>query len=68
MNRYRGSDEALEREIAAVQGLVRLRVRRTNADLRELELALRDLRRERARRRGVAPATEVVAASSAAST
>jgi hypothetical protein len=51
MSPFRGSDEDLEREIAAVQGLVRVRLRRANVDLRELDEALRDLRRELRRRR-----------------
>jgi hypothetical protein len=51
MVRFRGSDEEIEREIAAVQGLVRVRLRRANEDLRELETALAELRRELKRRR-----------------
>ena len=50
MTDFRGSDEALEREIAAVEGLVRVRLRRANDSLRELEVALDELRRERRRR------------------
>ena len=53
MSTFRGSDEALEREIETVRGLVQLRLRRASGELRELERALRELRRERARRRGV---------------
>jgi hypothetical protein len=51
MSPYRGSDAELEREIAAVRGLVPVRVRRASEDLRELERALADLRRELRRRR-----------------
>jgi hypothetical protein len=59
MTPFRGSDEDLEREIATVQGMVRVRLRRANGDLRELDDALRDLRRELRRRRGsVAVAAE----------
>ncbi|HTT15902.1 MAG TPA: hypothetical protein VMH49_00875 [Thermoplasmata archaeon] len=47
---FRGSDEQLEREIDAVHRLVRVRLQRANDDLRELESALRELRRERRRR------------------
>ena len=50
MNGFRGSDEALDREIAALERTARVRVRRTAAELRELERDLRELRRERARR------------------
>ena len=50
MSAFRGSDEDLDHEIAAVQTLVRVRLRRATADLRELETALTDLRRERRRR------------------
>jgi len=51
MSPFRGSDGDLDREIAAVEGLVRVRLRRANDDLRELETALKELRRERRRRR-----------------
>ena len=51
MKRFRGSDDTLDREIAAVEGIVRVRVRRTVEELRELERDLRELKRERARRR-----------------
>jgi hypothetical protein len=51
MTGFRGSDEQLDREIAALEGIARVRVRRVAADLRELERDLRELRRERARRR-----------------
>lgn len=51
MSGFRGSDEALDREIAAIEGIAKVRVRRVGAEVRELERDLRDLRRERARRR-----------------
>lgn len=51
MSSFRGSDEALEREIAAIEGIAKVRVRRVSAELRDLERALSELRRERARRR-----------------
>ncbi len=57
MSRFRGSDEALEREVAALQRLVRVRLERSNADLRELETALGELRRELRRRRAPAGAS-----------
>ena len=58
MSGFRGSDDDLEREIAAVQRLVRVRLRRANDDLRELEIALRELRRERRRRQLVPASTD----------
>ena len=62
MSRFRGSDEALEREIAALRGLVRVRLDRANDDLLELDGALAELRRELRRRRATAaePAEEAI--------
>ncbi len=51
MSSFRGSDAALDREIATVEAIARLRLRRTIAELKELERDLRELKRERARRR-----------------
>jgi hypothetical protein len=51
MSPFRGSDEALEREIAAVERIAQVRVRRARSELRALERVLSELRRERARRR-----------------
>ena len=53
MTGFRGSDDQLDREIATIEGMARVRVRRTAAELRELERDLRELRRERARRRAM---------------
>ena len=50
MSSFRGSDDALEREIRTLETIARLRVRRAAADLRTLDRDLRELRRERARR------------------
>jgi hypothetical protein len=58
MTNFRGTDEQLDREIDALERIVRLRVRRAAAELRELERDLRDLRRERGRRRAVVLETE----------
>ena len=59
MSLFRGSDAALDQEIAAVEGIVRVRVRRASAEMRALERELRELRRERARRRAAeAPVAE----------
>ncbi|HTP54163.1 MAG TPA: hypothetical protein VML94_04250 [Thermoplasmata archaeon] len=52
MKRFRGSDETLDREIAQVERIARLRLARAAAEMRALERDLRELRRERARRRG----------------
>lgn len=51
---FRGSDEALDREIQAVEGIARLRVRRAARELTDLERDLRELKRERARRKAQA--------------
>ncbi len=51
MSAFRGSDSALEREIATLEAIARLRTRRAARDLAELDRDLRELRRERARRR-----------------
>ncbi len=48
---FRGTDEQLDREIAAIEGIARVRVRRVAAELHELDRDLRELKRERARRR-----------------
>ncbi len=48
---FRGNDEQLDREIATLEGIARLRVRRVGRELRDLDQDLRDLKRERARRR-----------------
>jgi hypothetical protein len=50
MSGFRGSDESLDREIAAIERMARLRVRRVASELNELERDLRALKRERARR------------------
>ncbi|HXQ48521.1 MAG TPA: hypothetical protein VN842_01900 [Thermoplasmata archaeon] len=52
MTGFRGSDESLDREIEAIERLARLRVRRVASELNELDRDLRELKRERARRRG----------------
>jgi CHASE1-domain containing sensor protein len=64
MSPFRGSDEALDREIAAIEGIAKVRVRRVSSELRELERDLREHRRERVRRRAEAavPTTEGIPA------
>ncbi|MCI4321626.1 MAG: hypothetical protein L3K05_04900 [Thermoplasmata archaeon] len=51
MASYRASDEVVEREIAALQQIVQVRLRRYIAEMRDLDRDLRELKRERARRR-----------------
>ena len=53
MSRFRGTDDRLEREIATLEQIARVRVRRTAVELRTLERDLHDLRKERARRRAL---------------
>jgi hypothetical protein len=48
---FRGSDETLEQEIASLEAIARLRVRRYARELRDLERDLHDLKLERARRK-----------------
>lgn len=58
MSTFRGSDESLDREIAAVESTARIRLRRSAAELLELARDLRELKRERARRRAEAEVPE----------
>ena len=51
MTGFRGSDGALDREIEATERIARLRVRRAAAEMKDLDRDLRELRRERVRRR-----------------
>jgi hypothetical protein len=61
MSGFRGSDELLDREIATLERIARLRMRRAAVELRELDRDLRELRRERARRRASSAIPSVVA-------
>jgi hypothetical protein len=54
MSAFRGTDDSLDREIAQLERIGRLRVRRASQDLRELDRDLRELKRERVRRRAEA--------------
>ena len=68
MSPYRATDEQIEREIAALERIGRVRLRRATAELAEIDRDLRELRRERARRRGTvaaAPGESVATADSA---
>jgi hypothetical protein len=51
---FRGSDETLEAEIATIEAIARVRLRRVAREMEELERELRALKRERARRRAAA--------------
>ncbi|HTT35517.1 MAG TPA: hypothetical protein VMH78_06590 [Thermoplasmata archaeon] len=51
MGGFRGSDERLDEEIRALEGIVEVRVRRTAREMRILADELAELRRERSRRR-----------------
>ena len=57
MSPFRGSDEVLDREIATIEAIARVRLRRYSREMRELDRDLRELRRERARRRAAASAS-----------
>ena len=65
---FRGSDEQLDREIAQVERIARLRLRRAAEEMRALERDLRGLRAERVRRRAesvvgsTAPASDEISA------
>lgn len=65
---FRGSDDTLEQEIATLEEIGRVRLRRYARDQRDLDRELRELRAERARRRARArvPGTESVATSATA--
>ena len=54
MSRYRASDDALDREIATLETISRVRLRRYAREMRELDRDLSEMRRERARRRASA--------------
>ncbi|HEV2166482.1 MAG TPA: hypothetical protein VGS23_05860 [Thermoplasmata archaeon] len=51
MGGFRGSDEALDREIETLERIGRVRLRRASEALQEVDRDLRALRKERARRR-----------------
>ncbi len=51
MSGFRGSDASLDREIATIERIARVRLRRVTAEMRELSDDLRELKRERARRK-----------------
>ncbi len=51
MSRYRASDDTLDREIATLEAISRVRLRRYAREMRDLDRDLSEMRRERARRR-----------------
>ncbi|MGA7922717.1 MAG: hypothetical protein WCA77_01935 [Thermoplasmata archaeon] len=51
MARWRGSSEHLDRELTTLEAVLATRLRRYARDLAELEREMRDLRKERVRRR-----------------
>jgi hypothetical protein len=51
MSSFRATDEQLDREIAALEQIGRVRLRRVTAELKEIDKDLKELRKERARRR-----------------
>ncbi|MFZ0891490.1 MAG: hypothetical protein WB778_03640 [Thermoplasmata archaeon] len=60
MSSFRGSDEALDREIETLERIARQRVRRYANEIKDLDQDLRELRRVRARRRVEAAAVSPV--------
>ncbi|HKV89903.1 MAG TPA: hypothetical protein VJQ43_01760 [Thermoplasmata archaeon] len=65
MGGYRGTDEAVEREIATLETIVQIRLRRYAAEMKQLDRELSELRRERARRRAIASVPSTADAESA---
>ncbi|HEV2230994.1 MAG TPA: hypothetical protein VGV64_07005 [Thermoplasmata archaeon] len=51
MGGFRGTDDALDREIATLEAMALLRLRRHAKDLNALDRDLQELKRERVRRR-----------------
>ncbi|MGD0719050.1 MAG: hypothetical protein ABSA15_05695 [Thermoplasmata archaeon] len=54
MSSFRASDDALDREIATLEAISRVRLRRYAREMRDLDRDLSEMRRERARRRAAA--------------
>ncbi|HYK92617.1 MAG TPA: hypothetical protein VEY07_01060 [Thermoplasmata archaeon] len=51
MGSFRGDDDTLDREIATLEAIARVRLRRATRELNDLDRDLRALKAERARRR-----------------
>ncbi|MCI4318515.1 MAG: hypothetical protein L3K23_00040 [Thermoplasmata archaeon] len=60
MASFRGSDDCLEGEIATLEAIARMRVRRYARDLQELNRDLRELKAERGRRKARAAVPESI--------
>jgi hypothetical protein len=54
MSPFRASDDALDREITTLEAISRVRLRRYAREMRDLDRDLREMRRERVRRRAAA--------------
>jgi hypothetical protein len=65
MSTFRATDEQLDREIAALERIGRIRLRRASVELKEIDKDLRELRKERARR--AARASEMISSESSVS-
>lgn len=66
MSPYRGTDDQIDREIATLEKIARVRLRRAAAELNDIDRDLRELRKERSRRRAETPtAAESVVADEA---
>jgi hypothetical protein len=61
MGSFRGSDESLEAEIATLEAMAKVRVRRYARDLKDLDRDLSELKAERGRRRARSEVPAVVA-------
>ena len=48
---YRATDEEVEKELAALERIAQVRLRRYASEMRDIDKDLSELRRERARRR-----------------
>jgi hypothetical protein len=66
MSSYHATDEQLDREIAALEQIARVRLRRASRDLNEIDKDLRELRKERVRR--AARAAEMISTEASAPT
>ncbi len=60
MGSFRGSDETLDREIATLERIAQVRLKRLAREMRDLDRDLRELKRERAKRRVPLPAQGTV--------
>ncbi len=61
MSPFRGTDEVLDREIGALEGIAQRRLKRYARDMHELDRDLTDLKRERAKRRAASEIPQSIA-------